>query len=193
MATVYYDDDADLSLLDGKKIAIIGYGSQGHAHALNLKDSGCDVVVGLYEGSKSREKAEAEGLAVESVADAVKASSVTMVLLPDTIQRDVYQAEILEVRKAKGDDARRQGLPPPPGTRVLVCELNPDHKIALSQFKACLLCGKPLNRDFECPESDPWQYKRQGDFSQHRAPARHNNSSLFQAPVNTVEVGHRKQ
>ena len=96
MATVYYDDDADLSLLDGKKIAIIGYGSQGHAHALNLKDSGCDVVVGLYEGSKSREKAEAEGLVVDSVADAVKASDFTMILLPDTIQRDVYEAEILQ-------------------------------------------------------------------------------------------------
>jgi ketol-acid reductoisomerase len=95
MATVYYDEDADLSLLDGKKVAIIGYGSQGHAHALNLKDSGCDVVVGLYEGSKSREKAEAEGLAVESVADAAKAADITMVLLPDTIQRDVYQAEIM--------------------------------------------------------------------------------------------------
>ena len=61
MANIYYDEDADLGLLEGKKIAVIGYGSQGHAHALNLRDSGLDVVVGLYEGSKSKEKAEAEG------------------------------------------------------------------------------------------------------------------------------------
>lgn len=94
MATLFYDNDADLSLLEGKKIAIIGYGSQGHAHALNAKDSGMDVVVGLYEGSKSRAKAEADGLEVMSVADAAKAGDVVMILVPDTKQADVYTQHI---------------------------------------------------------------------------------------------------
>ena len=94
MAKVYYDDDADLDLLKSKKIAIIGYGSQGHAHALNLHDSGCDVVVGLYEGSKSRAKVEADGLRVASVAEAAKEADVVMILLPDTVQSEVYEKEI---------------------------------------------------------------------------------------------------
>ena len=96
MANIYYDEDADLGLLEGKKIAVIGYGSQGHAHALNLRDSGLDVVVGLYEGSKSKEKAEAEGLTVTSVAEASEAADVVMILVHDTIQSDVYESEIKE-------------------------------------------------------------------------------------------------
>ena len=94
MAKIYYDDDADLGRLEGKKIAVVGYGSQGHAHALNLRDSGCDVVVGLYDGSKSWAKAEADGLTVDTVVNAAEAADVTMILLPDTIQSDVYEAEI---------------------------------------------------------------------------------------------------
>ncbi len=94
MATLYYDKDADLSLLDGKTIAVIGYGSQGHAHALNAKDSGVNVVVGLHEGSKSRAKAEADGLQVMSVADAAKAADIVMVLIPDTKQAEVYEESI---------------------------------------------------------------------------------------------------
>jgi ketol-acid reductoisomerase len=94
MATLYYDKDADLSLLDGSTIAIIGYGSQGHAHALNAKDNGMKVIVGLHESSKSREKARADGLEVMSVADATKAADVVMILVPDTIQAKVYDAEI---------------------------------------------------------------------------------------------------
>jgi len=94
MATLYYDKDADLSLLEGKKIAVIGYGSQGHAHALNAKDSGMDVVIGLHEGSKSRAKAEADGLTVMSVANATKAADVVMVLIPDTLQAQVYEESI---------------------------------------------------------------------------------------------------
>ena len=93
-AKVYYDDDADLSLLKGKKIAIMGYGSQGHAHAQNLRDSGFDVVVGLYKGSKKWEKAEQDGLKVDTVANAAKAADIIMILLPDTVQRDVYEKEI---------------------------------------------------------------------------------------------------
>jgi ketol-acid reductoisomerase len=94
MATLYYDKDADLSLLKGKTIAIIGYGSQGHAHALNAKDSGMNVVVGLHKGSKSAEKAKADGLEVLSVADATKKADVVMVVIPDTKQAEVYDAEI---------------------------------------------------------------------------------------------------
>ncbi|MCU0496488.1 MAG: ketol-acid reductoisomerase [Anaerolineae bacterium] len=94
MATLYYDQDADLSLLQGKTIAVIGYGSQGHAHALNLHDSGMQVVVGLHEGSKSRAKAEADGLTVHTVAAATQAADVLMIVIPDTKQRAVYEAEI---------------------------------------------------------------------------------------------------
>ena len=94
MARMYYDADANLDLLAGKTIAIIGYGSQGHAHALNLRDSGMDVIVGLYTGSKSAEKAKGEGLTVKSVADAANAADFIMILLPDEVQKAVYKNEI---------------------------------------------------------------------------------------------------
>ena len=91
-AKIYYDADADLGLLKGRKIAIIGYGSQGHAHALNLKDSGQDVVVGLYKGSKSWAKAEKDGLRVATVNEAAQMASVIMILLPDQSQRQVFES-----------------------------------------------------------------------------------------------------
>ncbi|BAY62661.1 ketol-acid reductoisomerase [Calothrix brevissima NIES-22] len=94
MARMYYDEDANLDLLAGKTIAIIGYGSQGHAHALNLKDSGLDVIVGLYPGSKSAAKAQEAGLTVKSVADAASAADFIMILLPDEVQKTVYKNEI---------------------------------------------------------------------------------------------------
>ncbi|MBW4507418.1 MAG: ketol-acid reductoisomerase [Scytonematopsis contorta HA4267-MV1] len=94
MARMYYDTDANLDLLAGKTVAIIGYGSQGHAHALNLKDSGINVIVGLYPGSKSASKAEAAGLTVKSVADASAAADFIMILLPDEVQKSVYKNEI---------------------------------------------------------------------------------------------------
>ena len=94
MARMYYDEDANLDLLKGKTVAIIGYGSQGHAHALNLKDSGVNVIVGLYPGSKSTAKAEAAGLTVKNVADAAKAADFIMILLPDEVQKTIYKTEI---------------------------------------------------------------------------------------------------
>ena len=93
-ATVYYDNDAETALIADRKVAILGYGSQGHAHALNLKDSGIDVCVGLREGSRSKAKAEAAGLQVLSPADAVREADIIMVLLPDTEQKKVYEADI---------------------------------------------------------------------------------------------------
>jgi ketol-acid reductoisomerase len=92
--TIHYDDDADLSLLEGKTIAILGYGSQGHAHALNLRDSGCEVVVGLRPGSASRAAAEGEGLAVLDVGEAASRGDVVMILLPDEKQAEAWEAEI---------------------------------------------------------------------------------------------------
>ena len=94
MATIYYEKDGSLDDLAGKTVAIIGYGSQGHAHALNLKDNGIDVVVGLYEGSRSWPKAEAEGLKVMTTPDAAKAADVIMILVSDHIQGDLYKNEI---------------------------------------------------------------------------------------------------
>ena len=94
MARMYYDEDGNLDLLAGKTIAIIGFGSQGHAHALNLKDSGMNVIVGLYPGSKSATKAESAGLTVKNVADAAAAADFIMILLPDEVQKTVYKQEI---------------------------------------------------------------------------------------------------
>ena len=82
MATIYYESDADMARLEGKKIAVIGYGSQGHAHALNMKDSGQDVRIGLHEGSRSKAKAEADGLRVVSVAEAAREGDMIMVVIP---------------------------------------------------------------------------------------------------------------
>jgi ketol-acid reductoisomerase len=93
-AKIFYQQDCDLNLLKGKTVAIIGYGSQGHAHALNLKDSGVDVVVGLYEGSKSKAKAEAQGLKVLSVSEATKAADLIMILIPDEKQAALYKSDI---------------------------------------------------------------------------------------------------
>ena len=93
-AKIFYQEDCNLSLLEGKKIAIIGYGSQGHAHALNLKDSGCDVIVGLYEGSKSWAKAEAQGLKVYTAAEAAKQADIIMILINDEKQAAMYKKDI---------------------------------------------------------------------------------------------------
>src|SRR5207248_4222768 len=94
MATLFYDKDADLSLIRDRKVAIIGYGSQGHAHALNLKDSGVSVKVGLPASSRSRAKAQAAGLIVGEVGEVAKWADVVMILIPDHVQGKVYREEI---------------------------------------------------------------------------------------------------
>ncbi len=100
MATLYYDKDADLALLEGKTIAVIGYGSQGHAHALNARDSGQSVIIGLHAGSQSKAKAEADGLQVFSVAEATSRADIVMLLIPDTRQGAVYEEQIAPNLKA---------------------------------------------------------------------------------------------
>ncbi|MCC7127253.1 MAG: ketol-acid reductoisomerase, partial [Microbacteriaceae bacterium] len=94
MAEIYYDDDADLSIIQGRKIAVIGYGSQGHAHAQNLRDSGCEVVIGLKADSKSRPKAEDAGFTVMTAAEAAKWANLIVILAPDQHQRGLYAADV---------------------------------------------------------------------------------------------------
>ena len=137
MATVYYAKDADRSIILGRKVAIIGYGSQGHAHALNLKDSGVDVRVGLREGSSSKAKAEAAGLRVLSVPDASAEADVIMILLPDTEQKSVYEADIAAQMKpgkalafAHGFNVRFDRIAPPPGVDVImIAPKGPGHLV----------------------------------------------------------------
>ncbi|RJQ81039.1 ketol-acid reductoisomerase [Pseudonocardiaceae bacterium YIM PH 21723] len=99
-AEVFYDDDADLSIIQGRKVAVIGYGSQGHAHALSLRDSGVDVRIGLPEGSKSRAKAEEEGLVVDTPAVVSEWADLIMILAPDTKQRFIYEQDIAPTLKS---------------------------------------------------------------------------------------------
>src|SRR6266566_7103026 len=94
MANIYYDADANLALIQQKRVAVIGYGSQGHAHALNMQDSGCNVVVGLPAGSKSRPKAEADGIQVMTTAGAAEQADVIMILIPDQHHREVFERDI---------------------------------------------------------------------------------------------------
>ena len=127
MARMYYDTDANLDLLAQKTIAIIGYGSQGHAHALNLKDSGMNVIVGLYPGSKSAEKAKNAGIPVHSVADAAKSADFIMILLPDEVQKTIYTQEIApHLTAGKSIDflqrviiSLRPVVPPPGGVVIM--------------------------------------------------------------------------
>jgi ketol-acid reductoisomerase len=137
VATIYYDKDADLSLLKGKKIAVIGYGSQGHAHALNLKDSGLDVRVGLHEGSKSWHKVKEDGLPVMTVAEATKEADIVMILTPDTAQRAIYEQHIGPNLKpgnmlmfAHGFNIRFGQIIPPKNIDVtMVAPKSPGHRV----------------------------------------------------------------
>jgi len=137
MAKLYYDKDADLSLIQSKKVAILGYGSQGHAHALNLRDSGCNVWVGLPETSASRAKAEKDGLAVKSPSDAAAWADVIMILVPDTKQQKLYNEAIgpnLKPGKtlmfAHGFNIRFGTIKPPPTIDVsMVAPKAPGHRV----------------------------------------------------------------
>jgi ketol-acid reductoisomerase len=137
VAEMFYDDDADLSLIQGKNVAVLGYGSQGHAHSLSLRDSGVDVRIGLPEGSKSRPKAEAEGLRVLTPAEAVEEADVIVILAPDHVQRKLY-AESVEPNIAPGDtlvfghgfNIRFGYITPPEGVDVfMVAPKGPGHLV----------------------------------------------------------------
>jgi len=137
MAKLFYDSDADLGLLKDKTVAIIGYGSQGHAHALNLKDSGIKVVVGLYEGSRSASKATSDGLEVLSVSEASERADWIMILLPDEFQKDVYTKEIAPHLKpgkilsfAHGFNIRFELIKPPEFVDiVMIAPKGPGHTV----------------------------------------------------------------
>jgi ketol-acid reductoisomerase len=137
MATMFYDKDADISLIRRRKVAVIGYGSQGHAHALNLQDSGVDVVVGLPSSSKSADKARAAGLKVLSVADAAKWADVIMMLIPDTRQAKVYETDIKPhftagkmLMFAHGFNIRFNCIQPPADVDVtMVAPKGPGHRV----------------------------------------------------------------
>ncbi len=143
MTELFYDDDADLSIIQGRTVAVIGYGSQGHAHALSLRDSGVDVRVGLKEGSKSRAKAEAEGLRVLSVAEATAEADLIMILTPDQVQRHVYAEDIAPNLQAgdalffgHGFNIRYGYIKPPADVDVaLVAPKGPGH-IVRREFEA---------------------------------------------------------
>ena len=137
MAKMYYEKDCDINYLNGKKIAIIGYGSQGHAHALNLKDSGCDVCVGLRAGSKNWKNAEDAGLKVMTVADAAKWGDIVMMLINDEVQADVYKRDIEPnlvegnaLAFAHGFNIRYQQIRPPKGVDVfMAAPKGPGHTV----------------------------------------------------------------
>lgn len=137
MGKMYYDNDADLKVFEGKTVAIVGYGSQGHAHALNLKESGVNVVVGLQKGSKSKAKAESHGLMVKTVAEAVSDADVVMVLAPDTAQKKIYEESIAPYLKegnalafAHGFNIHFHQIVPPENVDVfMVAPKGPGHLV----------------------------------------------------------------
>lgn len=150
---MYYDADVQLDPLLGKKIAIIGYGSQGHAHALNLRDSGLEVIVGLYQGSSSWQKAEMAGLTVKTTAEAAQIADVVMILLPDEVQRSIYLQEIAPHLKpgdslafAHGFNIHFAQVVPPPDVDVFM----------VLPKVLVIWCAVPTNRDRVYPACLPY-------------------------------------
>ncbi len=143
MAKIFYQQDCDIHKLDGKTVAIIGYGSQGHAHALNLQDSGVNVVVGLYEGSKSWAKAESQGLKVMTTAEAAKAADLIMILIPDEKQKALYESDILPYLTAGKTLAFAHGfnihfgciVPPADVNVIMIAPKGPGHTVR-SEYQA---------------------------------------------------------
>ena len=143
MAKMYYEKDCDLNQLNGKKIAIVGYGSQGHAHALNLRDSGCDVIIGLRKGGKSWPVAEKDGFQVYPVAEATKAADIIMILINDENQAEMYQKDIAPyltagkaIAFAHGFNIRYQQIQPPADVDVfMAAPKGPGHTVR-SQYVA---------------------------------------------------------
>ncbi|MDR1906473.1 MAG: NAD(P)-binding domain-containing protein, partial [Clostridiales bacterium] len=141
MAKLFYEKDCDISKLNGKTVAIIGYGSQGHAHALNLKDSGVKVIIGLYEGSKSKEKALAAGFEVYNAALAAKKADIIMILVNDEKQRDLYEKDIKDglttgktLAFAHGFNIHYKQIVPPDDVNVImIAPKGPGHTVR-SQF-----------------------------------------------------------
>ena len=177
-AKIYYQEDCNLSMLEGKTIAIIGYGSQGHAHALNLKESGCNVIIGLYEGSKSWAKAEAQGFEVFTAAEAAKKADIIMILINDEKQAAMYKKDI-EPNLEEGNMLMfahgfaihfGQIVPPPYVDVTMIAPKGPGHTVR-SEYQdgkgvPCLVAvqqdatGKAWNR--RC------QSRRTGDHVQNR-------------------------
>ena len=171
---VYYDRDADLGVLKGKKVAVLGYGSQGHAHANNLRDSGVEVVVGLRRDSSSWPKAEAAGLKVAETADAAAAADIVMILLPDELQGDAYEKEIKPGLKngnylafGHGFNIHFKRVVPPAGVNVfMVAPKGPGHLVRSEYQKGrgvpCLLAvhqdplGKAADRVSKKDELEVW-------------------------------------
>lgn len=140
---IFYEQDCDINRLNGKKVAIIGYGSQGHAHALNLRDSGADVVIGLYEGSRSAQKAKEQGFEVLPVGEATKAADIVMVLIPDEKQKEVYRKEIAPNLTAGKTLAFAHGfnihfgqiVPPEDVNVIMIAPKGPGHTVR-SEYEA---------------------------------------------------------
>ena len=143
MAKMYYEKDCDINKLNGKKIAVIGYGSQGHAHALNLRDSGCDVIIGLRKGGKSWPVAEADGFEVYTVSEATQKADIIMILINDELQADMYKAEMAPyltegkaIAFAHGFNIRYKQIVPPAGVDVfMAAPKGPGHTVR-SQYVA---------------------------------------------------------
>ncbi|MCL2402565.1 MAG: ketol-acid reductoisomerase, partial [Oscillospiraceae bacterium] len=142
MAKIYYEKDCNIALLNGKKVAVIGYGSQGHAHAQNLRDSGVSVIIGLYEGSKSAETAKQDGFEVMNTADAVKAADIIMILVNDEKQAELYAANIAPNLKAGQTICFAHGfnihynqiIPPTDVNVIMIAPKGPGHTVR-SQFE----------------------------------------------------------